>query len=878
MKQIYFALFFIFIAFKINAQIVNIPDDNFKSALLNYFPTIDTNNDGEIQVSEAEALTYLNVENKDISDLTGIEAFINLTTLQVRLNNIVQLDLSNNLNIIDLSCYNNELTNLLLGSNTELIELNCSSNQLTSLDISNAINLVELTVNNNQLTSLDVSNQSNLTYLAAYNNQLSSINTDGAQSLNSLNIGTNQLSQVDLSSNTNLVSLGCGNNQLVELNLDENNSLEELYIQNNSLTNLNISNNINLQYLNCSTNQLANLDVSNNPFLEDIDIKNNIFTNIDNILNNTSSITKIYAENNLISNLDLTNNNSLIYLYLNNNLLTNFIGNNTIERIDLTNNQFTTFDMSEGYESLDRIVLNNNINLNYINLKNGMNNSYLYVNVIGAYDDLDNLTAVCVDDKDGNLANWIQAQNTQTVIFTEYCSFTPGGTYYTIQGDITLDTNSNGCDSEDSSYPQLQLNITDGSNSGAFYGNNQGNYNIPIQAGNYTITPQLENTTYFSVSPNPLSVNFPSDSSPFNQDFCITPNGTFNDVEIVIIPLELAIPGFEPEYKLLYKNKGTTVLSGSINLNFDDNHVDFQSATPSEDTQATGSLSWNYSDLQPFETREVVLSMLLNTPTDPTYPLNSDDILSFTASITSSETDETPEDNTFLLEQVVVNSYDPNDKTCLEGETITLEQVGKYIHYLIRFENNGTANAVNIVVKDIIDETKFDVSTLIPLDSSHDFFTRVQNDNEVEFIFEDIQLPFDDENNDGYILFKIKTLDSLDEGDSFSNEAEIYFDFNFPIITNNETTTIVNGLSTTNYLVDPISIYPNPTNDRLHINAQNNQLTKATITDINGRIVIDEELGNQSKTSINVSSLNPGIYFVNIQTNNGSQTVKMVKQ
>jgi transcriptional regulator with GAF, ATPase, and Fis domain len=41
------------------------------------------------------------------------------------------------------------------------------------------------------------------------------------------------------------------------------------------------------------------------------------------------------------------------------------------------------------------------------------------------------------------------------------------------------------------------------------------------------------------------------------------------------------------------------------------------------------------------------------------------------------------------LNQTVVNSLDPNDKICLEGNKITPEMVGKYVHYSIHFENSG---------------------------------------------------------------------------------------------------------------------------------------------------------------------------------------------
>jgi hypothetical protein len=75
-----------------NAQIVNIPDANFKAALASK----DTNMDGQIQVSEALAVTSLDFQlvNKNIINLTGIQAFTNLTILDVSANHLVTVNIS----------------------------------------------------------------------------------------------------------------------------------------------------------------------------------------------------------------------------------------------------------------------------------------------------------------------------------------------------------------------------------------------------------------------------------------------------------------------------------------------------------------------------------------------------------------------------------------------------------------------------------------------------------------------------------------------------------------------------------------------------------------------------------------------------------------
>src|SRR5690606_17639227 len=132
-------------------------------------------------------------------------------------------------------------------------------------------------------------------------------------------------------------------------------------------------------------------------------------------------------------------------------------------------------------------------------------------------------------------------------------------------------------------------------------------------------------------------------------------------------------------------------------------------------------------------------------------PLVSGDGLNFSAQIDPTNNEETPDDNMFILQQTVVNSFDPNDKTCLQGDIINVDEVGGYVHYVIRFENTGTSNAENIVIKDMIDTAKYDINTLKPLTGSHSFVTKIKDINKVEFIFENINLPFEDDTNDGYV-------------------------------------------------------------------------------------------------------------------------------
>ncbi|MBW8359520.1 MAG: T9SS type A sorting domain-containing protein [Weeksellaceae bacterium] len=519
-------------------------------------------------------------------------------------------------------------------------------------------------------------------------------------------------------------------------------------------------------------------------------------------------------------------------------------------------------------QALNIIECDNNDYLISLNVKNGSsqatNSSQFFPNTALQY--------ICIDPSEIiYFHSYIQNYNYTTTV-NSYCSFTPGGTFYTIQGNTKYDSNNNGCDTSDPLKPFQKFTITNGSITGNIISNTSGNYSIPVQAGTHTITPVLEDPTYFTISPASITANFPTQTSPLTQNFCITANGNHNDLEAAIIPITAAVPGFSAKYKIIYKNKGTAAQSGSLAFSYDDNLMNFTTATVAPASQSTGTLNWNFTNLLPFETREVTLTFTLNTPT-ATPPLTGGQILNYTAQVTGS-TDETPADNTFTLNQTVVNSFDPNDKTCLQGTAIAQAQVGDYVHYLIRFENTGTANAQNVVVKDIIDTSKFNLSSLVAVGGSHSFVTRITGPNTVEFIFENIQLPFADATNDGYVVFKIKTLATLTVGNAFSNTANIYFDYNAPIVTNTYTTTVQSNLSTSETVTEEFSIYPNPVKDLLHFKTKE-RIVKAEVYDLSGRIVRSSGV---SQNSVDLSELPKGNYLIRIHTKDQIIIKKLLKE
>ena len=195
----------VFVTFPVISQTVSIPDTSFLYALIDV--GVDTNNDSLISNAEAEAITSLDVSDQGITDMTGIEAFVNLDTLNCKSNSLTSVDVSNNIALTNLNLGFNELSTLDVSNNTALIYLRLGPNELSTLDVSNNTSLYWLTGFYNKLTSLDISNNPALVGLYLSNNLLDSLNVSSNTALQYLKIGRNLLTKLDVTNNTSLKSL-----------------------------------------------------------------------------------------------------------------------------------------------------------------------------------------------------------------------------------------------------------------------------------------------------------------------------------------------------------------------------------------------------------------------------------------------------------------------------------------------------------------------------------------------------------------------------------------------------------------------------------------------------------------------------------------------
>lgn len=169
-------------------NLVDIPDSGFLEGLI--ATGVDANNDGLVSYHEAEATRSIVIPPSGITDLTGLEAFVNLDSFSITLNPLSGIDLFSNKMLRYLEVTSCELSSLNLSENIALEVLICGRNLMEELDVSHNLSLVTLVCNNNLFKSLDLAVNTTLTKMISCGNQLSSI---------------------DLSKNTALVKIGIDN-------------------------------------------------------------------------------------------------------------------------------------------------------------------------------------------------------------------------------------------------------------------------------------------------------------------------------------------------------------------------------------------------------------------------------------------------------------------------------------------------------------------------------------------------------------------------------------------------------------------------------------------------------------------------------------------
>ena len=442
-----------------------------------------------------------------------------------------------------------------------------------------------------------------------------------------------------------------------------------------------------------------------------------------------------------------------------------------------------------------------------------------------------------------------------------------------------LDSNANGAkDSGESNFSLGQFH---------FEKNNNGDvHHIASPLGTYSIYDLNAANTYdigFDVDPTYASNYAVSPASYANVPivpgsgmteyyFPVTITNPYNDLVVTIIPGAQPNPGFNYSHTVRYTNLGSQTTSGNVSYTKPAEVSILNVSDPNAVTNASG-FTLNFTDLLPFESRTVVVTM--QVPTIPTVALGQ--ILTASADVAPLAGDVAPENNTTSCSQIIIGSYDPNDKTELRGKYVLFSDFGSedFLYYTVRFENTGTAPALNVRISDVLEE-QLDETSVRMVAASHNYVMD-RTDNVLTWNFDNILLPASSANPEGakgFVQFKVKPKAGYAVGDVIQNTASIYFDYNPAIITNTFETHFVQSLGVPRNDASAFAMYPNPADNLVTVSLSGTQTISAiTVYDVLGKKVLSKPASG-STDNLDVSGLGSGMYFLEITTSTQEKATK----
>ncbi|HRH71209.1 MAG TPA: T9SS type A sorting domain-containing protein [Flavobacteriales bacterium] len=424
-----------------------------------------------------------------------------------------------------------------------------------------------------------------------------------------------------------------------------------------------------------------------------------------------------------------------------------------------------------------------------------------------------------------------------------------------INGTTYMDYNSD-CTNNDGAAAQVVVEVQPG----PFYASSSGAYSIPVPNGSYTVT--TTGAAVVQSCPAGATVNNNTVQASVGHQ--------------ATVPLDLAInmgsgaarPGFVVNYSMGVFNQSTAA-SGAITTTFTfDPALSYVGASGSPSV-AGNTLTWNQSSMGANQTRQYGIA--LQVPPDVGL---IGTVLQASASVASVNSDGDLSNNADAHTVTVTGSYDPNDKVASTSsglsDALYFINEDDWIDYVIRFQNTGTDTAFNIVVTDTL-PTTLDPSAISLVTASHTHQWSVHGGGVLRFLFPNILLPDSNVNeplSHGLISFRIRPHLPISAGTVIENIANIYFDFNPPVIT--EPSVLVAEFSThvSEAAGDGILIVPNPASDQLRISLPGGVIHSVRVMAMDGRTVLTPTMKGES-IAVDVSTLPVGSYVVSCNTWNG---------
>ncbi len=384
--------------------------------------------------------------------------------------------------------------------------------------------------------------------------------------------------------------------------------------------------------------------------------------------------------------------------------------------------------------------------------------------------------------------------------------------------------------------------------------NSIGYYNDCSTTGSGTLS--LSNTpNYYTVGAIPFTIS--NGESLTDLDFSIQPIPGNNDLKVDLFAEAPDRPGFNNNYIIHYQNVGTECVD-NVDIHVDVDSLFLLSSSPNGDVIFLGnSADLNLSQLCPLESGSFTLSIILND----TVSLGTE--LISTATISPISNDQNSADNASEYHSTVVASFDPNDKT-VSASTInpSFVQAGLPLKYMVRFQNTGNYLAERVLVVDTLD-ANLDPNSFVLTSTSHDV-NITRNGNIFYFEYANIFLPdsnTSEADSHGYIRYEVKPLAGIADGETIENTANIFFDFNPPIVTNT-VTTLMDFSSGVNENSFEARIFPNPAHDQINLEwLPGVRIQKINLFDLTGKKIKTYPAAGTNRAEINVEKLPAGAYL-----------------
>jgi hypothetical protein len=369
-----------------------------------------------------------------------------------------------------------------------------------------------------------------------------------------------------------------------------------------------------------------------------------------------------------------------------------------------------------------------------------------------------------------------------------------------------------------------------------------------------------------------------------NNNFGINDTIPINNLCADLVPVTNVSPLGPIWYRLYVNNTGTTVMSGTATMYYDPRYV-YNSSSPAGVHDGVGhSITFTFSGLAAHSFTTYFIRF--NNP----ITLVAGDAVFNVAFVDAAAgiTEIEYACNMDTLHQLVEASWDPNDKSVSPIGVGAGGQISDNtkLDYTIRFQNTGTAAAVNIVLIDTI-SPNLDLETFELRATSHDVRTQIEG-RTLKFFYDDIMLPdstSDPEGSNGFVAYSINTIPFSTEGTVINNTADIYFDLNVPVRTNTTLNTITYKLSIEN--IDNnihFNAYPNPFDSYINFSMDglSNSNAQIVIYDIEGKKVAEKNFVAQNtftKIQIETSQLTGASYIYQlIQNNKVLSEGKLIRQ